>query len=193
MEEFWRPIIWTAATIGGVVLFFVLLFALDAFIARRRRAKRNTALLSEFEEWKKKTDAAGGIESANYGLQLPDGEECFYATRATLREPRAVRTSRHSGVGLRATRRIGVFAGESRSESHDEWRTISSGILYMTNKRVIFAGDMHNRAVKLADILSVYAFIDALDIRSAKRMKSMRFSNINGSIANQVLSLLMSE
>jgi hypothetical protein len=193
MGELWRPVIWTAATIGAVVLFIVFLVALDFIAVRLRRRRRDTALLSEFEEWKKKTDAAGGIESANYGLQLPDGEECFYATRATLCEPRAVRVSRHGGVGLRATRRIGVFEGESRSESHDEWRAISSGILYMTNKRVIFAGDMHNRTVKLADILSVSAFIDALDIRTTKRMKSMRFSNINGSIANQVLSLLMSE
>ena len=191
MREFMRPVIWATVTVGGVVLLGVLVFALDIIVARVRRRKRNAALLAEFEEWKKKTDAAGGIESGDCGLQLPHGEECFYATGATLCEPRAVRVSRHGGYGVRATRRIGIFEGESRSESHDEWRAISTGVLYLTNKRLIFTGDMQNRSVKLADILSADAFIDALDVRTETRTKSMRFSNINGSIAKQILALLM--
>ncbi len=157
---------------------------------RRQVQSLCAAFCVEYEKWRQRLDDTGEINSGDAGLSLPKGEECFFAARTVLKEPRSVQVSDHSGYGVSPLRGVRVFEGESTSRSHDEWRPVSSGILYITNKRIIFAGDMHNRTVKLGDVLAVDTFIAAVGIRSAKRQKTMRFCGINGQIAADTIELL---
>lgn len=157
---------------------------------RRQVQSLCAAFCAEYEKWRQRLDDTGELESGDAGLSLPKGEECFFAARTVLKEPRSVQVSDHSGYGVSPLRGVRVFEGGSTSRSHDEWQQVSPGILYITNKRVIFAGDMHNRTVKLGDVLAVDTFIDAVGIRSAKRQKTMRFCGINGQIAADTIELL---
>lgn len=181
-----------AAFVIGV--FIVLIVGVTVWISEacRQSARRRQvqSLCAEYERWRQRLDDTGELESGDAGLELPDGEECFFAARAVLKEPRAVHVSDYSGYGVTPLRGVRVFEGGSTSRSHDEWRPASSGVVYITNKRVIFAGDMHNRTVKLGDVFAVDTFIDAVGIRSAKRQNTMRICGINGQIVADTIELL---
>ena len=89
-------------------------------------------------------------------------------------------------------RGLGVFEGESRAESHDEWRRISTGVFYVTNKRIVFDGDTQSREIKLGNVISTNADYQSLSITSAKRQKPMKFCGLNGQIARDTISMILS-
>ena len=185
-----------AAFVIGVFIVLVVGAVVWISEACRQSAHRRqvqslcAAFCAEYERWRQRLDDTGELESGDAGLSLPKGEECFFAARTVLKEPRSVRVSGHSGYGVSVMRGVRVLEGETTSRSHDEWQRVSSGVVYITNKRVIFAGDMHNRTVKLGDVLAVDTFVDAVGVRSAKQQKTMRFCGINGQIAADTIELL---
>ena len=82
------------------------------------------------------------------------------------------------------------MAGSSHSESHDEWRELSSGVLYVTNRRIIFDGEKHNRTVKLSTIMSVQAEPLSIAVSTTNRQKTLLFTNVNGKIAQGVINIV---
>jgi hypothetical protein len=157
---------------------------------KRRDARLDAAADAQYRAWLAEVNRTGGIQSCETDIRLGNGEECFFSARATLREPRAVRVSHHSGVGVRALKGLGVMGGQTTSESHDEWRKISKGTLYVTNERVIYAGDMQSRSIKIGDIISIGADARAILIRSSKRQKAMCYTGLNGQIARDMIKMI---
>ena len=181
-----------AAVVAAIFLIIAVACIFKGAVKGRRAKRLAAALCAEYDEWRRRFDATGEIQSVDAGLQLEKGEECLFAARAILKEPRSVRVSTHSGYGVRPMGRVGVFEGRGTSTSHDEWQKVSDGVLYITNKRVVFAGDMHNRVVMLADMIAVETFVDAIGVQSSKRQKTMRFCCINGQIAAAIVQALQS-
>lgn len=180
------------AAVGIVLIVIYVVSAIQNSAAEERSHERDTAAFTNYRSWRKKTDRAGGIESGDVGLKLPKGEAGFYAARVTMYEPRSVRVSRHSGFGVRPMRGLGVFEGESTSESLDEWRKVSNGILYITNKRLIFAGDTQSRTIKIDELISVDAEYRAILVRSSKLRKALYFRGLNGLVARDIISTIQS-
>lgn len=181
---------------GIVTAIFAAVFIVSMIkscIENRQKAEMDSAANLNYITWRSKVNRNGGITRRKVNITLSKGESCYQSFAATLCEPRSVRVSRHSGYGVRATRRIGVFEGESRSESHDEWRAISSGTLYITDKRIVFAGDMQSREIKLDELISTSADSRSLIVRSSKRQKAMCFTGLNGLIARDTISMIVSE
>ena len=79
--------------------------------------------------------------------------------------------------------------GRSVSESHDEWRKISEGAVYVTSRRVIFDGDMDNRSVSLASIMSVQADADGAMITASSRQKTVGLADTNGLILRAAIQI----
>lgn len=123
-------------------------------------------------------------------LPLDAGEMCYLQMAASLCEPRAIRQSVHTGGGVRIARGVVIGQGYSSSESHEEWRRISSGRLYITDRRIVFDGDMQNRTIKLSDLLSVQQGNDYIVISSDRRTRSMAFYGLNGLIAGDMIKRL---
>ena len=182
-----------AAIVVALFLVIVIFSFVKSCIENRQNAELDSTANLNYMKWRSKVNREGGISSRKVNITLSKGESCYQSFAATLYEPRAVRVSRHGGYGVRATRRIGIFEGESRSESHDEWRAVCSGMLYITDKRIVFAGDMQNREIKLSELLSVDADSRSLVVRSSKRQKAMCFSGLNGQIARDTISMILSD
>ncbi len=101
----------------------------------------------------------------------------------SLREPRAVRITKggYGGPSFRVAKgvyfRLGAF--NAQSESHEEIRTIDSGTLTLTNKRLIFSGNKRTVSMDIRKILSVHPYRDAVAIRKEGREKIQYFTGIN--------------
>jgi hypothetical protein len=85
-----------------------------------------------------------------------------------LFESRAYRVS--GGAGTRIGR---VWVGGGVSESQQRLKQIDSGRVTLTTMRLVFDGSMENRSIRLADIMSVEQWADAIEIGSHKRAKSL--------------------
>lgn len=148
------------------------------------------AMDSEYANWRRKVAIMRKLEPIQTSLCLNGNEQCYYQASAMLLEPRAVRNTMHLGGGLRVAKGIMVGGGNSYSQSHDEWRELSCGTLCITNKRIIFDGEMHDRAVKLSALTAVSAEPLKLAISSSTRQKTMLFTGLNGKLARGIITIL---
>ena len=144
----------------------------------------------EYNAWRKRLLDNGRLLPLRNSDNLIRGEECYFAEQALLIEPRSVRKSSRGGVAFRATKGILIGGGTGTSESHDEWRTLSSGKLYITSKNIIFDGDMDNRTIKLSTLISAKADPCQIAISSKTYKKTSIFADLNGLIAGNIIKIL---
>lgn len=199
MGDVWQMIItgeWLFNPLALAVLALVVIWLVAGIsIARRiisksRTRARDEAAKNEYSRWFDETARLGTLPRVDVSVSLGADETCYLARRATLCEPRAVRTSVHAGGAVRVARGVTVGAGHTTSESHDEWREISSGILYVTDRRIIFDGDMINRVIDLRKLLSVEASTRRLTVSCASRQNTMVFVGLNALIARAVIGMI---
>lgn len=107
------------------------------------------------------------------GLQvvLQEDEKTHYYVRAKMLEERAVR--QHVGGSLRIMK--GVWIRTGQAESHGELREIDNGALLLTNKRVVFDGNMRKIEYKLPKIITINIFDDAVQLGVSNRKKSQLY------------------
>ena len=186
-----------AIAIGFVPLCIIL--AIISYIVTNRRQKRQAAeeayklqtrLESEYKHWSMNVLSRNGLRPIATDLCLQKGEQCFFANPAVLYEPRSTRKSTPLGAGVRVARGVVIGGGGTISQTHDEWRHLSSGIFYITNKRIFFDGDMHDRTIKMPALTSVQASLDEIAISSSTRQKTMVFSGLNARIARDTIRLI---
>ena len=104
-----------------------------------------------------------------------------------LHETRAYRV--YGGAGTRVGR---IYVGGGASESHQRLREIDSGILVLTNQRLIFDGGHETRSVNLPDVISANAWSDAIEISSSRRQKNQICTVQNPIIWAQMIQMLAS-
>jgi hypothetical protein len=177
------------ATIGLAMLLFRLR---DEKRAQKESEKRQSRNLELYQKWRKRVDA-NGVGPVPVEIRLEKDESCYLKAGAILCEPRAIRQSVHTGGAVRVMKGVSIGRAYSTSESHEEWRRIASGCLYVTNKRILFDGDMQNRTVKMKDVVSVQRGNDYVAISSDRRQKTMVFCGINGLIANDIINSLLED
>ena len=97
---------------------------------------------------------------------LSDDEKTHWYSGARAMEERMVRDVQFSSVGGH-----GFRVGQSRGVSHGELKSIDSGSLLLTNKRLIFNGDLKHFEYPLNKITSVEEWKDAVEIASGNRQK----------------------
>lgn len=103
-------------------------------------------------------------------LTLQSGEECYFTSACTWNEVRkktvgvayngiTMRTKIISGVYLRS----GIIGGERITR--EEMTMIDAGMLYVTNKRLLFMGQRRNIPIRLKNILDMHVYSDGLVIQ----------------------------
>jgi hypothetical protein len=102
-------------------------------------------------------------------VNLQSGEDCFYVTEADHYEMRTVtKQITYSGVTTRVRVMRGVYLRSGsftpRRVTKDELTFLSTGILYFTNKRIIFMGSKKNLVLTRRSILGVNPMRDAIEI-----------------------------
>lgn len=164
------------------------------FRTRRRQRQQYQELVAaadaEYKRWRHDVAVRRGLRTFDTDVNMEAGERCHFKATATLAEPRSVRDTSHLGGAVRVARGVAVLAGSSHSESHDEWRELSSGVLYVTNRRIVFDGEMHNRTVKLSTVMSVQAEPLSVAVSTTNRQKTLLFTNVNGKIVQGVINIV---
>jgi hypothetical protein len=112
-------------------------------------------------------------------LILKSGESAFYSASSALYETRAVRQYQSGYTGFRVAKGIYIGGSRGRSTSSQEWSKIDSGILTITNKRLIFDGGSADRSVALGKILAADSSLDSVEVSVENRQKSMVFAAEN--------------
>jgi hypothetical protein len=115
----------------------------------------------------------------------------------SLLEPRAVRTGGavYGGPTIHVAKgvsfRLGAAGG--RATSHDEIQTIDTGILSLTNTRIIFAGRMRNVDIPLRQVESVEPYksllSEGIGIRKQGAMRMQYFAGSKTSFSSIKLEL----
>ena len=190
------PIVY--AIIGGVFLALFAIVGIINAIAEGMRKKslelRANLMYARYKEWLSAIQQNGGtIPTVELPIMLKDGEEGLYQDSAQMLETRSIRTARHGGAAVRVAKGVTIGQGRTRSESHEEWRQIATGYLYITSQRLIFDGDMQSRNIKLSDIVSVNYDANNIQIATSKRQKTMIFTSVNGYITHAILTAAIKE
>jgi len=125
--------------------------------------------LSKFKlYWQIEHDEIPTIES---DINLIRGEKLYFkGDDIDWLEMRKV-TKRYNYAGPTARIKIakGVYyrlgSMSVQPVTEDEWRTIDTGTIYITNKRIIFMGDKSNKTIRLNKILDIAAYSNGVDIQ----------------------------
>jgi hypothetical protein len=175
--------------VGGLLLF-VLIYIIKAVnsqtakkeIEERQKRNRDEAYRFFVDIEQQKT-----LPGTQVDVVLKEGEIGVFQEPSVLLETRAYRV--YGGAG---TRIGGIYVGGGASESHQRLREIDSGILVLTNQRLIFDGQHESRSVNVSDVISANAWSDAIEISSSRRQKSQICTVQNPIIWAEMIQMLAS-
>jgi hypothetical protein len=175
-------------TFLGILFILADLFFMRYFYKRSNKKKK----IDEAQAYLSEVRRLGKIPSINSGLMLSSGEEAFLQENTVLRETRAVRHSTGGFGGVRIAKGITVGGYRGSSESHQEWRTIDSGQLILTNKKLIFDGKDGNRNMPIEKIIGCDAFSSSIQISLDGKSKDMAFPVKNSYIWASMIQVIKS-
>jgi hypothetical protein len=170
----------------------IIIYTVNFFVRRHQLIKSSKAAIANYQQWYNAVRRNNFIIPAILTDLLTDPDEQVYAVSiATLIEPKSVRRSVHTGAG---THIGGIFIGRgySTSVSDDQWRAITTGKLYLTNKRLVFDGETNDRHIKLKDITTANAAALSIDISTARRKTSLIFQTPHALIFGEAIRQLRS-
>jgi hypothetical protein len=122
-------------------------------------------------------------------IELERNEHAFFCAASSLYETRAVRYSQSSRSSFRVARGMWIGETRSRSLSRQEWTLIDSGMLTVTNHRIVFDGLREARSVPLKGVLTFTPMRDSVDIAIENRQKNMAFIARNPLILASIMRL----
>jgi transcription elongation factor Elf1 len=139
------------------------------------------------------------LPSISTNIIIHRGEVPYLEEQSELLEPHSVRTytggTRGVSVpipGLKGVRyRVGGLKGTS--ESHEELRKIDSGVLLLTNKKLVFSGNNRVKTIKLEKIVQVFPYKDAIKIAIDGRRKPSYFTVSDGKLWSNAIEGLCSK
>ena len=163
----------------GLLGLFLWWSAASRKAAREEQRSRALGNLEAARTFWREAERRGGLLPVESTLFLKEGEQAFFCEKVELMEPRAVRTGTGNRVGFRVARGVWVSTGTSTSESNDVWKRLDEGMLTITNRRIVFDGQMGTRNLDLAKLVSVSPRADGIEVAVENRQKSSGFTCAN--------------
>ncbi len=125
-------------------------------------------------------------------LFLKNGETCHYADRAiyekrTVNKKRIRKNTGYSMPGLFKGTRVHVGGGNSEYVDDVKYSTIK-GVLYITTKRIIFAGGADGFDRKTEDLVAVTPYANCIEFQFSKEM--LKLFVPDGNLPHIVLKLI---
>lgn len=140
----------------------------------------------------------GELPTKQVDINLQKNELCFYTTRIEWLENKTV-TQRinYGGPIYRVKIMKGVYyrAGSVKVQriTSEELQIIDSGIIYVTNKRLIFIGNKKNSNIPISKILSLTPYSDGVGIeKDSGKSPILRVSD-NADILSMVLGRMIND
>jgi len=100
------------------------------------------------------------IKPINISIHLPKGELCYFAEEVDLyQEKKVTKRISYNGPTLRLKIWKGLYWRFGNlavgRKTKDEFIKVDSGILYITNKRLLFTGSLNNKSIFYNKIINI--------------------------------------
>lgn len=123
---------------------------------------------------------------------LKAGETCHYIDKAiyekrTVRKRYVRRNNGYSAPGLFKGTRINFGGGTTDQVDNATYQTLR-GILYITNRRIIFQGEQEGFTLKVDDLVAITPYSNCVEIQTSKAQ--YRIFVPNGNVTQAVLQLI---
>lgn len=140
---------------------------------------------------------SGEITPISCDIKIQKSERLYYKTNINWYEERTRTTSvNYAGVSTRVKICKGVYlkVGSIAPSRHTEeyMKKIDSGIVYFTNKRIIFMGEHGNKNIPLTKVLSYTAYNNGIQVEKDTG-KSPFFNTDDSELMGMYLSRLMND
>jgi hypothetical protein len=122
-------------------------------------------------------------------IELERNEHAFFCAASSLYETRAVRHYQSTSSSFRVAKGFWIGETRGRSLSRQEWTMIDSGMLTVTNHRIVFDGLKQARSIPLKRVLAFTPMRDSVDIAIESRQKNMAFIARNPLILASIMRL----
>ena len=184
----------STGTIVVAIIFSTLVLAVLVWLFRILKAviglpgQMRAMRAAKVQDFLNKVRTERGLAPIACSNILKAGENAYFSEEAELFETQAVREHRSFRTGFRIAK--GVYVGNSfgRSKSRQEWTKLDTGILTITNERLIYGGSQA-RTVPLTKIVSVEGNHDAVAVSVEGRAKTMVFKTPNNAILSMILRI----
>jgi hypothetical protein len=105
-------------------------------------------------------------------INLTKDEQCFFQALAKWKQLKTVREYKgYSGVAVsfRVAKGVRLYSGRSapRYIQHEEMGLVSSGRLYISNKRLVFSGEKKSTTTTYSKVIDIKEYSDGLEIIKA--------------------------
>lgn len=160
--------------------------------SKKKNLEIKASNIEEAELYLKNVREIKALPTIHSSIFLSSGEQVFLEEESKLMETRSVRQTKGVGGGVRLFKGVSIGQWASQSESHKEWRTIDTGKITLTNKRIIFDGPKENRVIQLSKIIGVDTLLDSIEISQEARQNSSIFILKNPYIWTVVLRIIKS-
>lgn len=123
---------------------------------------------------------------------LKAGEQCHYIDKAiyekkTVKKRYVRRNNGYSVPGLFKGTRINIGGGHTDVVDNVSYDTIR-GILYITNKRIIFVGDQTGFDKKISDLIALTPYSNCVELQFSK--DNYKIFVPDGNVTHMVLQLI---
>ena len=126
---------------------------------------------------------SGEMPTVHVDINLQRGEVCYFYQVAEWHETRKVRTGvTYAGPSMRIKIAKGLYwnMGHIRGSAStaDVMQMVDAGVVYLTNKRILFCGARKNLSIKLGKILDFTPYSDGVCIqKDAGKNPLLKFSD----------------
>lgn len=140
----------------------------------------------------------GELPTIQSDINLQKSESLYFMTDIDWLEMKTVtKRVNYAGVSTRIRICKGVYfkVGSIAPErvTEDVWRTVDSGKMYLTNKRIIFMGQKGNKTIKLDKVLSFTPYQDGVQLEKDTGKNPFFKFDYNVDVYCMLLSRLMNE
>lgn len=116
----------------------------------------------------------------NPGILLKNGEICYFYEVSELIEEKTVstRVGGYSGVSVRVAKGVTLHTGGSRGHTlkHAEKTITDTGMLVITNKRIIFSGQKKTISIPYSKVVVIIKYDDAITVSRTGKTKFEAFT-----------------
>ena len=124
-------------------------------------------------------------------IMLSDGEVCHFSERAIIvtEKTRKRYVGRSNGFSFRVCRGVTYRTGQNRGTPIEETYTErNKGLLYITNKRIIFVSDKNAFDKKLKSLTAITPYSNAVQFQFSSKTYTVMVPD--GGIINLLISLI---
>ena len=106
-------------------------------------------------------------------LMLKKNETCHFMDKAALvvKQKEKIYHSRRSGGSYKITKNYTIYSSNSNAKPFEqEWFEFKEGVIFVTNKRIIFVASEHGFEKEIKNLTAVIPYSDAIELQFGNKM-----------------------